>query len=226
MRGTGGGTAPPVSVPTAPSLRVRREQSKRSAILIDESINNAARKLKRTREAKNLTLQQLADISGVSPSNIQKIETGRVMPSVAVMMKIARGLHKKIGYFLDDEEEKAKVSFVKKEDRMAAGVHQNGFSAQRLTSVMVDAELDSLILTLDPGISSGDEALSHRGEELVYVTRGTVTFTVDGIDYILKDGDSLHFKSDLPHSWENTGRGKAEIILICSLPNLKENTIF
>lgn len=194
--------------------------------MIDDSIKKAAQKLKRARESKNLTLQQLADISGVSPSNIQKIETGTIMPSVAVMMKIARGLHKKIGYFLDDEEEKTEVSYVKKRDRITAGVHQNGFSAQRLTSVMVDAELDSLILILDPGISSGEGTLRHRGEELVYVIRGTVTFIIDGKDYTLKAGDSLHFKSELPHSWENTGRGKAEMILVCSLPNLRDNTIF
>ena len=74
--------------------------------MVDDSIKKAAEKLRRTRESKNLTLQQLADISGVSPSNIQKIEAGTIMPSVAVMMKIARGLHKKVGYFLDDEEGK------------------------------------------------------------------------------------------------------------------------
>lgn len=194
--------------------------------MVDGTTKKIGEKLNRTRESMNLTLQQLADLSGVAPSTIQKVETGTMMPSVAVMMKIARGLRKKIGFFLDEEEASTEVSLVRKRDRIATGVREEDFSAQGLTAELVDPEMDGFILTVPPGGNSGEEPLHHRGEELVYCIRGRATFTINGKEYTLGAGDSLHFKSELPHFWKNSGRYRAELIIICSLPALSEKAVF
>jgi len=182
-------------------------------------------KFARERESTGLTLQQLANLSGVAPSTIQKIEAGTMMPSIAVMMKIARGLHKKIGFFLDEEGGGAEVAVVRKRDRSAEGESDAGFPVQSLTADLVDPEMDGFILTLPPGGNSGEEPLHHRGDELVFCVRGKVTFTIAGEDYVLGPGDSLHFKSDRPHSWRNSGRATAELVLVCSLPALSEKSM-
>jgi transcriptional regulator with XRE-family HTH domain len=192
--------------------------------VVDENIKKIGDKLARARESMGLTLQQLADISGVAPSTIQKVETGTMMPSIAVMMKIARGLHKKIGFFLDEEEASNEVSLVRRRDRKATGLRRDGFSVQSLTSDLINPEMDGFFITLPPGAHSGEEPVHHRGEELVYCIRGKVTFRIDGKDFTLGPGDSLHFKSNQPHFWNNPGRTQAELIIICSLPALSERT--
>jgi len=193
--------------------------------VIDENIRKIGDKLARARESMGLTLQQLADISGVAPSTIQKVETGAMMPSIAIMMKIARGLHKKIGFFLDEEEASNEVSLVRKRDRKSTGLRRDGFSVQSLTTDLINPEMDGFILTLPPGAHSGEEPVYHRGEELVYCIRGKVNFRINGKDFTLGPGDSLHFKSDLPHFWKNPGRAQAELIIVCSLPALSEKTV-
>jgi transcriptional regulator with XRE-family HTH domain len=210
------------------SERVRYDASTDGGCLlvVEITVKKIGDKLCRTRESMGLTLQQLANLSDVAPSTIQKIEAGTMMPSVAVMMKIARGLRKKIGFFLDEEESSTQVSFVRKRDRLAAGLREEDFSVRSLTAELVSPEIDGFILTLPPGANSGDEPLHHRGEELVHCIRGRVTFTIDDDDYILRTGDSLHFKSDLPHFWRNSGRSRAELILVCSLPALSEESVF
>jgi quercetin dioxygenase-like cupin family protein len=45
--------------------------------------------------------------------------------------------------------------------------------------------------------------MNHPGEELVIVHEGSMTFTVDGQSYELAEGDSIHFRTRLPHSWCN-----------------------
>ena len=45
--------------------------------------------------------------------------------------------------------------------------------------------------------------MNHPGEELVIVTEGAMEFTVDGLAYALEAGDSIHFRTLLPHSWRN-----------------------
>jgi transcriptional regulator with XRE-family HTH domain len=192
---------------------------------MDGVTRKIADKLSRTRESTGLTLQQLANLSDVAPSTIQKIEAGTMMPSIAVMMKIARGLHRKIGFFLDDEDGSAEVNLVRKRDRAASDETGETFPAHSLTGDLVDPEMDGFILTLPPGAHSGEEPLHHRGDELVFCIRGRATFTISGVEYALGPGDSLHFKSEQPHSWRNPGRAKAELILICSLPALSEKSI-
>ena len=49
-------------------------------------------RVRRWREEKGLTLQQLAERSDLAPSTVQKVETGQMIPSVAVLLKLARGL--------------------------------------------------------------------------------------------------------------------------------------
>ena len=192
---------------------------------MDGVTKRIADKLSRTRESMGLTLQQLANLSDVAPSTIQKIEAGTMMPSIAVMMKIARGLHRKIGFFLDEEDGRSEVNLVRKRDRATPDGTDGRFPVQSLTGDLVDPEMDGFILILPPGATSGEEPLHHRGDELVFCIRGKATFTIGGKDYALGPGDSLHFKSDQPHSWKNPGRSKAELILVCSLPALSEKSI-
>lgn len=192
---------------------------------MDGITKKIADKLSRARESMGLTLQQLANLSEVAPSTIQKIEAGTMTPSIAVMMKIARGLHRKIGFFLDEEDGSAEVNLVRKRDRASSDGADDRFPVESLTGDLIDPEMDGFILTLPPGASSGEEPLHHRGDELVFCVHGKATFAIGGIDYALGPGDSLHFKSDQPHSWKNTGRSKAELILICSLPALSEKSI-
>ncbi len=192
----------------------------------DQTAATIGKRLMHARESMRLTLQQLSRLSGVAPSTIQKIEAGTMMPSVAVMMKIARGLHKKIGFFLDEDESSVEVAVVRKRDRTRASMQESGYSVQSLSAELLDAEINGFILVVPPGGNSGEEPLHHRGDELVYCVRGRVTFTVGGKDYAVGAGDSLHFKSELPHSWKNSGRSNAELVIVCSLPALAEKSVF
>jgi quercetin dioxygenase-like cupin family protein len=45
--------------------------------------------------------------------------------------------------------------------------------------------------------------MRHPGEELVCLLEGAMRFTVDGAEVQLAPGDSIHFRTDLPHSWSN-----------------------
>ena len=194
--------------------------------MTDTNLKKIGGKLNRTRESMGLTLQQLADMADVVPSTIQKIEAGTMIPSIAVMMKITRGLNKKIGFFLDEEEANMEVSLLRKSDRLSIGGRKDRISVQKLTTELVNPEIDGFILILPPGTNSGDEPIHHHGEELVYCLRGKVTFTVDGEHYTLGPGDSLHFKSKLAHFYKNSGRYDVELLIICSVPALSEKLAF
>ena len=52
----------------------------------------------------------------------------------------------------------------------------------------------------------------HPGDELIYILEGRLKMTIVDEVYILEKGDSLCFKSHLPHRWENIGADDAKVI--------------
>ena len=71
---------------------------------------------------------------------------------------------------------------------------------------------------MEPGASSGASAMEHPGEELVFVLEGSVEFEVDGQDYRLAEGDSVHFRTDRPHRWKNPGKRPARAVWMALRP--------
>jgi quercetin dioxygenase-like cupin family protein len=52
----------------------------------------------------------------------------------------------------------------------------------------------------------------HPGDELIYILEGTLEITIAGERYLLRPGDSISFKSHLPHRWDNVGEQDAKVI--------------
>jgi quercetin dioxygenase-like cupin family protein len=52
----------------------------------------------------------------------------------------------------------------------------------------------------------------HPGDELIYLLEGRLQVEIANNIYTLNSGDSLSFKSHLPHRWENMGEGEAKVI--------------
>ena len=59
-------------------------------------------KIKGIRESKNLSIEEIAESSGLSVDQISSIENGQTMPSLGPLIKIARALGVRLGTFMDD----------------------------------------------------------------------------------------------------------------------------
>lgn len=73
--------------------------------------------------------------------------------------------------------------------------------------------LEPLLVTIQPG-KTHSAVFSHPGEEFFYVLWGAVIFNVDGQEYLVKKGDSIHFPSKLPHFWINPLEQEAKILCV------------
>ena len=69
-----------------------------------------------------------------------------------------------------------------------------------------------------PGADTGEEMLSHEGEEGGVVIRGRVELSVGGQSRVLGPGDAFYFNSTLPHRFRNPGRDECEIISASTPP--------
>lgn len=58
-----------------------------------------------------------------------------------------------------------------------------------------------MMVTLAPKMKQNPD--SHQGEEFYYVLKGTVLIKVGDREYVVREGDTIHFPSTVPHCWEN-----------------------
>ena len=186
--------------------------------MVEHLVINIGRKIKRLREERGLSLRQMGDLCEVSPSHIQKIETNQITPSITVMLKIARGLGKDIGYFLDERAVLQDVTFLLAGERRTVAVGEPNITIELLSEGLVDQVFQPMILIIPPGEKLGPREIVHEGEEWQFCLEGTIRFTIRDDVHVLKEGDSLHFKSHIAHYWENTGAKEARLLMVCSPP--------
>jgi len=184
---------------------------------MDEQLEQVARRLRAWRDEAGLTLQQLAAKCGVATSTIQKVETRQMVPTIAVLLKIADGLGKRASDFVGDEDSRFHVHHTTAEARPVFG-DGKAVRVERLAGDLHGSALEVWRVRHDPGAGLFRDGFHFRGEVLVVCERGELTVRVDGKEYVLGGGDSLHFKADLPHGWENRGNVPVELTVIGHLP--------
>lgn len=180
-------------------------------------------RLRAERQARGLSLRDLADRLGVSPSLISQIETGRARPSVRTLYAIATELDISIDdlLFIDagrttaGDPRLAERGMVvlggtpdpiqraddRKVIRLASGVVW-----ERLTTESVPG-VDFLYVTYEVGGASSpaSEFQRHGGHEWGYVLSGTLGVTIGFEEHVLGPGDSISIDSTLPHRLFNRG---------------------
>jgi transcriptional regulator with XRE-family HTH domain len=185
---------------------------------LEAEVRRISERVRRWREQAGLTLQELATKSGVATSTIQKIETGQMVPSVAVVLKVARGLGRPVADLLrDGGDDAVELVVLRSDERHPVGVPDK-LVVERLTGDLTDPALETWRVTLHPGLESGPGVIRYDGEELVICEAGAFTFRVGETEYLLRAGDTLHFKADIPHAWSSPGDAPAVFTVTGTLP--------
>ena len=138
----------------------------------------------------------------MSPGAVHKIEKSGMTPTIASLMKIAAALGRSVSFFVD-EPASPDVSVVRGDERAKVYTSKQGLDLRNLSGRYGPFQIAGAEAVAEPYADSGPTPMNHPGEELVIVIEGAMDFTVDGRDYQLETGDSIHFRTQLPHSWSN-----------------------
>ena len=168
-------------------------------------------KLKRFRLARNLTLKDVELKAEVSATHISEIERGMTSPTVGALAKIAKALGTEPSYFLVVDHSPP-VSVVRRAKRRVIYDDSMGARLQRLCDGIRNSEMSFIEVELEPGGNDRVEPVTHSGEEFIHILKGVVELFL-GLDrHLLKEGDSLHFKSNEPFTIRNIGDGQARLV--------------
>jgi transcriptional regulator with XRE-family HTH domain len=172
--------------------------------------------VKRLREEAGWSIQRLAREAGVSSATIFKIEKDRMVPSVTVLLKLARALKQPIASLLENPAPKERTGYAvfKKGDHQEFRFAELPLTIQRTVGQWKDRQLEAGFYVVDEGGTPARAPLSHPGEKLYFVLQGRVRFEVDGEYTLLEPGDVLHLKATIPHRWENAAEGPSRMFFV------------
>ena len=168
------------------------------------------RKIRDLRLRRGLTVQQLAEATGLSKGFVSQVENGRTSPSLATLQDLARSLETSVAYLVVEEDQMPYV--VRRHQRPNMSVNGNG-SRVEVMSAQPRRNLELLQADLPPGVSMGGKRQFHHGEEVILCVEGRITLTCGEHTVALEAGDSCHFDGRVPHSVENTGDAHARVFI-------------
>lgn len=169
-------------------------------------------KLRELRNSKGLSLRALADRSGLNVNTLSLVENGKSSPSVSTLQQLALTLDMPIATFFESEPSEKRIVFTPADQRPQAA--SGSTQMQNLGKDLAGSVVQPFVVTLRPGVGSGDRMIIHTGHEFVYCLSGSIRYQIEQDAYILKAGDSLVFEAHLSHCWENNGDETAQILLI------------
>lgn len=160
-------------------------------------------KVKELRNNKGLTLKELSQETDLSISYLSLLERGLTSITITSLKSIASVLDVELTYFFDIPSTKTKNIHRSYENEVFQ-MEKSKFIYSKLSGDIKNKVFDPMIATLLPG-QSRDEfvPVSHEGQEFGYVLEGILTFLINGVEYELYPGDSVHIDSTVPHNWSN-----------------------
>jgi len=183
---------------------------------LDELNLVIAESLKRLRSDRKLSLDNVAKLSGVSKSMLGQIERGEVNPTVSTVWKISNGL--KISFTQLMSRPESDIEIVDKY-KIQPLIEDNG-KVRNFPIFPFDStrRFEMYSLEIDGGGNLEAEPHPRGTQEFVTVFSGEVTINVNGEGYVLTTGNSMHFKSDSPHAYMNSGDALCSFSMVIYYP--------
>ena len=172
-------------------------------------------RIRSLRQARNVTLRELAERAGVTESFLSQVEREVTSPSIASVQRIARALELGIAELFVDEPPLGSV--VRRDERRR--ISYPGLRAvDEFLTLGRSGRLQVILSTVEEGGGTGDEPYTHDSdEEVVIVLEGRLDLWVGDEEHRLETGDAITYPSRQPHRNRNPGPGQA-VVLFCATP--------
>jgi len=178
------------------------------------------KKIKELREARKMSLQDLADKTGYSSALLSQFENHMFSPPLGALVRLSAALGVNVSDFLGESREQRPFILVRREKHdVVSSVSSRegvnlGYSYEALGCGMSGHRMEPFIVTLEP-VPIREKHLSvHEGEEFIYVLEGKMKIMLREDTEVLEPGDSIYFKCTMPHHVTCDGDEPARILAV------------
>ncbi|MCL6217958.1 helix-turn-helix domain-containing protein [Zunongwangia pacifica] len=175
---------------------------------MEDYIIGIGKRIREIRKEKGLTISTIANNAEVSNGLISKIENGRTIPSLPVLLNIISAIETEVSTFFSSLPEEGKKTFIisrkaensiiEKEDD-AKGFEYKSIFGRSLSSIAFEA----VLLEIQPGSDRGK--VETDAYEFRYMLSGSCVYNIGDEEVTLYPGDSIFFDGRIPHVPINRG---------------------
>ena len=160
----------------------------------------------------SISLEALAERSGLPIELIRRIEEEDHIPDLAPLIKISRALGVRLGTLLDDHEELGPVitraGTAGDAARFITGLPgaepgkdtedgHKGLTFRALSADKGGRHMEPFIVDIEP--DAEQKKSTHEGEEFIYIISGNLALEYGSQAETLNQGDSVYYDSIVPH---------------------------
>ncbi|HEY1987069.1 MAG TPA: XRE family transcriptional regulator [Terracidiphilus sp.] len=201
---------------------VRSEETQKSQV-DDEtterfiSEKHIGERIKRLRLKKSMGLVELGKHTGLSASFLSQLETGRVVPTLRNLARIAMVFSKDLSYFFESEPQSIfRIHRRKERVRLPqTGVESPSYFFESLGYMVPDRYMDPYFAEFVPQAQGPDlKPHMHPGYEFLYVLEGHLGLQHGEHQATLEPGDAVYFDSSTAHTYLCPGPKPASALIV------------
>jgi transcriptional regulator with XRE-family HTH domain len=206
----------------ADSAAVKSEETQKTQVDPETAERFIAEKhigerIKRLRLKKSMGLVELGKHTGLSASFLSQLETGRVVPTLRNLSRIAMVFSKDLSYFFETEPS-AVFRIHRRKERVR--LPQTGAAAptyyfESLAYMVADRAMDPYFAEFVPLTRDMEsKAHMHQGFEFLYVLDGELEIHHGDQACTLESGDAIYFDASTAHSYQCAGKRPCSAIIV------------
>ena len=174
-------------------------------------------RIKRLRLKKSMGLVELGRHTGLSASFLSQLETGRVVPTLRNLARIAMVFSKDLSYFFESEPSTL-FRLHRKKDRVRlpqSGTDDPTYYFESLGYMVADRHLDPYYAEFIPLKKSAEvRPHVHPGYEFLYLLEGELEIKHADKTHAIEAGDGVYFDASTPHAYRCLGKISAVAIIV------------
>ncbi|MBQ9286252.1 MAG: cupin domain-containing protein [Bacteroidaceae bacterium] len=183
-------------------------------------------KIRTLRETKNLTIEEIAERSGLAAEQVASIENDEYLPSLGPLIKVARALGVRLGTFLDDSDELGPVVVRREVQDQDSSISFSNDSVEARQNMIYHSlarqkagrHMEPFIIDVKPDETQEFKLSAHEGEEFIYVLEGSIQIAYGKTVYELSQGDSIFYDSIVKHHVHGAPGKAAKILAVIYIP--------
>jgi transcriptional regulator with XRE-family HTH domain len=179
---------------------------------------NVAERVKRAREKRALSLLDISRRTGIGVSFLSEIEEGQSAPPLGTIIKLAKALEMKMGYFISGDELRP-FTIVRRGDRKVVSRYDSrrdkhyGYGYESLAPYKKNRHMEPFLVTLQPATTE-EERSTHDGQEFIFVLSGRMEVRLGEEMHLLEPGDAIYYDSTVPHLVKCHGQETTRILAV------------
>lgn len=168
--------------------------------------------LRTHRRRAGLTLEAVAEATGLTKSYLSKVERGLSMPSIAVALKIADVLETDVEHLFASRGDASALVIDRNGERSSGGDSSGEAAYEPIATGMISKSMQPFLVR--PTTRTDQPYMDHPGEEFMFVQSGSVEVTIPTQVITLERGDSLYFDSSTPHRVRSVSSERAVLMVV------------